>query len=160
LSVEKLDKTLDNSLKNRYFMCLSKWLIGVLVGSWLGVSCARPVAPVADQWIVRVAEIEVDPVHLEAYLGILKEEAATSIRVEPGVWVIFPMVQKNQPSSIRLLEIYANRSAYEKHLQTPHFKHYKTATAHMVKSLKLIDMEAIDKATMAQIFCKMEQGSK
>jgi hypothetical protein len=41
-------------------------------------------------------------------------------------------------------------------LQTPHFKHYKTTTLNMVKSLKLIDMEAIDSAMMSAIFTKLE----
>jgi quinol monooxygenase YgiN len=37
------------------------------------------------------------------------------------------------------LEIYADKEAYQSHLQTAHFKKYKEGTAKMVKSLKLID---------------------
>jgi len=53
------------------------------------------------------------------------------------------------------LEIYASREAYEAHLQTPHFKYYKTATLKMVDSLKLIEMSTIDKDAMPLIFKKM-----
>ena len=61
------------------------------------------------------------------------------------------MYQKENPAEIRILEIYADKEAYEAHLQTPHFKHYKTSTLKMVKSLKLIDMNAIDEQTMPTI---------
>jgi hypothetical protein len=36
-------------------------------------------------------------------------------------------------------EIYADKEAYQSHLQTAHFKKYKEGTVKMVKSLKLID---------------------
>ena len=109
------------------------------------------------QMMVRIAEIEIEPQYLEDYKAILREEAAASIRLEPGVLSIFPMYQKDAPTQVRILEIYASREAYESHLQTPHFLHYKTATQKMVKGLKLVEMDAIDAATMASIFKKMKQ---
>ncbi len=65
-----------------------------------------------------------------------------------------PLVQQDHPKQVRILEIYASRAAYEAHLQTPHFQHYKTATLGMVKSLKLVDMTAMDDAAMARMFKK------
>ncbi|NJK82568.1 MAG: antibiotic biosynthesis monooxygenase [Saprospiraceae bacterium] len=105
--------------------------------------------------MVRIAEIEVDTTYLDEYLSILQEESAASVRLEPGVISIFPMVQKENPAEIRILEIYKDKEAYELHLQTPHFKHYKTTTLKMVKSLKLIDMEVLDEQMMVQIFEKL-----
>jgi ribosomal protein S10 len=40
-------------------------------------------------------------------------------------------------------------------LKTPHFQHYKTTTLKMVKYLRLVEMEAIDKETMVEIFAKL-----
>ncbi|NJB71373.1 quinol monooxygenase YgiN [Saonia flava] len=108
-----------------------------------------------DEVMVRIAELEIDPNSIDEYLTILKEEAEASLRLEPGVICIYPMFQKENPAQIRLLEIYANKSAYESHLKTPHFKKYKTTTAEMVKDLKLIDMEAIDAESMSMIFKKL-----
>ncbi|CAI3806287.1 putative quinol monooxygenase [Rheinheimera sp. MM224] len=105
--------------------------------------------------IVRISEIEIEPDYLQDYNQILQEEAEASVRLEPGVLAIFPMFQKEQPNQIRVLEIYASRQAYELHLKTPHFIKYKTTTLKMVKSLKLIDMQTIDPASMATIFGKM-----
>jgi quinol monooxygenase YgiN len=107
-----------------------------------------------EQIILRIAEVEIEPKFLKQYLDILKEESEASVRLEPGVICIFPMYQKENPTQIRLLEIYANKEAYESHLQSPHFKHYKTSTLPMVKSLRLVDMEAIDPGSMPMLFAK------
>ncbi len=106
--------------------------------------------------MIRVAEIEVDSAYLEEYQAILKEEAAASVKLEVGVIAIFPMYQKENPTQIRILEIYASKAAYEQHLRTPHFQKYKTTTLEMVKSLKLVAMEAIDVATMPLMFEKLK----
>jgi quinol monooxygenase YgiN len=104
---------------------------------------------------VRISEIEIVPEFLDEYKAILKEEAAASVKLERGVISIFPMYRKENPTQIRILEIYASRQAYETHIKTPHFQRYKTTTLKMVKSLKLVDMEAIDAETMTKIFQKI-----
>lgn len=106
--------------------------------------------------MIRIAEIEIFPENLEEYKAILKVEAAASVKVESGVVSILPMFQKENPTLIKILEIYANREAYEAHLKTPHFLHYKTSTLKMVKSLKLIEMNALDMEALPAIFLKMK----
>ena len=125
----------------------------------LGNSCdnMKPKAFNSNEMIIRISEIGIDSIYLNEYIRILKDESESSVRLEPGVISIYPMFQKENPTEIRILEIYANKEAYESHLQTPHFKIYKTSTLKMVKSLKLIDMEAIDKNTMDEIFKKLDQ---
>ncbi|MCH5600379.1 putative quinol monooxygenase [Niabella ginsengisoli] len=110
-----------------------------------------------NSMMIRIAEIEVDSNYLDEYKKILKEEAEASIRLEPGVISIYPMQQKENPAQIRILEIYANKNAYESHLKTPHFQKYKTTTLDMVKALRLIDIEAMDTKTMPSIFRKLEE---
>jgi quinol monooxygenase YgiN len=105
--------------------------------------------------MVRVSEIEIVSRYLEEYKAILKEEAAASVRLEPGVIAIFPMYQKEHPTQVRILEVYANREAYQSHLQTSHFQRYKTTTLKMVKSLKLVDMGLIDAESASRIFRKI-----
>lgn len=136
---------------------LSKLIRQVLVlaiPAWLlfssGLSRAQE-----QQMMVRVSEIQVHGEHLEQYMAILKEEAEASVRLEPGVIAIFPMVQRENDTEFRILEMYANRQAYEAHLKTPHFQKYKSTTLHMVKSLKLVDMRALDTQTMARMFKKI-----
>lgn len=108
-----------------------------------------------QKMLVRISEIEIFPQHLEAYQRILNEEAEASVRLEPGVLCIFPSTQKDSPAQVRILEIYASQEAYEAHLKSPHFQKYKTSTQEMVKSLRLVDMRAMDEKSMPLIFKKM-----
>jgi quinol monooxygenase YgiN len=108
------------------------------------------------QMMIRIAEIEVDSTFLTEYTAILQEESEASVRLEEGVISIFPMFEKVDPTKIKILEIYASRAAYESHLKTPHFLKYKTETLSMVKSLKLIELDAIDPESMSLLFEKFE----
>src|SRR5215469_14868255 len=116
--------------------------IAVVVAAVLGTIIAVG-AKTMKQPLVRIAELEIDPGQLPAYRDALKEEVATSIRVEPGVLKLYAVSVRDQPSQIRILEVYRDQAAYESHLQTPHFKKYKAETQGMVKSLKLIETEPI-----------------
>ena len=107
------------------------------------VSVAAADETSANQKIVRLAEIEVEPSMLEDYLAFAKEVGETSVKVEPGVLTLFSMQAKEDPCKIYILEIYASQAAYQSHIQTAHFKKYKEGTAKMVKSLKLIDTKPL-----------------
>lgn len=96
-----------------------------------------------DGRVVRIAELEIDPLHLAEYRRLLAEEIEASVSLEPGVLMLHAVAIAGAPEKIRLLEVYASRAAYEAHLTTPHFARYKSGTSHMVRSLRLIDAEPI-----------------
>jgi quinol monooxygenase YgiN len=96
-----------------------------------------------DPRVVRMAELEIVVSQLAAYKALLAEEITASIDREPGVLMLHAVSHKTDPHQIRLLEVYASQAAYEAHIQTPHFLKYKTATAAMVVSLRLIDVDPI-----------------
>ena len=104
--------------------------------------------------VVRIAEIEVYPEWLEAYLAAAGTIGSESVAKEPGVICIFPMQKKESPTSIRIVEIYRSDEAYRAHLATPHFRAYKEGTPHMIKSLELVPMRPLDERGMKQIFNK------
>ncbi|MDO5638477.1 MAG: antibiotic biosynthesis monooxygenase [Neisseria sp.] len=111
----------------------------------------------SGKMMMRMAEIEIFPQYRAEYYAMLKEEAAASMRIEPGVLAIVPMAEQNAPAQIRLLEIYADQAAYDAHIRSPHFQHYKTGTAHMVKSLQLTDMQSLDAESLPLIFHKIKE---
>ena len=115
--------------------------IGAATLSFSGA--ARDAAPRSADLIVRIAELEIDPAQLDAYRAILAEEQEASVRLEPGVLMLHSVALADSPTSVRLLEVYASRSAYEAHIQSPHFVKYKTLTETMVKSLRLVDTKPI-----------------
>ena len=92
---------------------------------------------------VQIAELEIDPAQLAAYKAAAREQIETAIRVEPGVLVLYSVSQKDNPAHITVFEIYADTDAYKAHLESAHFKIYKTTTDKMVKSLKLIKTDPV-----------------
>ena len=121
----------------------------------LGLSSDKPTAESHDgTMLVRIAEIEVYPEHLEAYLAAATEIQQKSLAEEPGVLCLFPTQLKEDSTQFRILEIYASQEAYQHHIQTAHFQRYKQGTLHMVKSLKLQDLQPLNRESMRQIFKK------
>ena len=88
---------------------------------------------------VRVAEIEIDPLQLDAYKAAVKEQIEAAVRLQP--WGTGPVCgdRQGEPRSHRGLspKMYADIEAYKAHLETAHFKKYKVTTQDIVKSLKL-----------------------
>jgi quinol monooxygenase YgiN len=93
--------------------------------------------------MVRLAKLEIHPEHLEAYKAALKEEIEASIRIEPGVLALRAVSEKEHPTRITIMEIYASVDAYQAHIESPHFQKYKVTTEHMVKSLELVAVDPI-----------------
>ncbi len=104
--------------------------------------------------IVRISEIEVYPQYLDDYLGFATMVAETSVREEKGVISIYPMMKIEDNSQIRILEIYQDNEAYQKHIASKHFQEYKQKTLHMVKSLDLVDMYQISPTAFKNVFKK------
>ncbi len=123
----------------------------------LGLSSDKPTAKKhEDTMLVRIAEIEVHPEYLEAYLTAAIEIQQKSLAEEPGVLCLFPNQMKEDSTQIRILEIYASQQAYQRHIQTAHFQKYKQGTLHMVKSLKLQDLTPLATETMSRIFKRVK----
>ena len=106
--------------------------------------------------LIRIAEIEVYPEHLEAYLAAATEIQQKSLAEEPGVLCLFPNQMKSDSTQFRILEIYTSQQAYQHHIQTAHFQKYKQGTLHMVKSLKLQDLTPLNRETMSKIFKRLK----
>ena len=132
-------------------------LVAVMLSGCISRDAAKQECKTKDggnMFVVRIAEIEVHPEWLEAYLAAAETVGAESVAKEPGVVCIFPMQKKESPTSIRIVEIYRSEEAYKTHLATPHFRKYKEGTPHMIKSLELVPMRPLDVDGMKQIFSK------
>jgi quinol monooxygenase YgiN len=93
--------------------------------------------------MVRLAKLVIDSTQLDSYRAFLKEEIETSVRVEKGVITLYAVAEKNKPTHITILEIYADTEAYKAHIQTPHFIKYKNGTKDMVRSLELVEADPL-----------------
>ena len=93
--------------------------------------------------MVRLSQITVDSLRTDEYKALLKEEIEASMRLEPGVRTLYAVSDKKRPHEVTILEIYADEAAYRNHLATPHFQKYKRETLDMVRSLRLLDVDAL-----------------
>jgi quinol monooxygenase YgiN len=113
----------------------------VLGASMLALCLGGPaMAAEAQGQYVRIAELEIDPAQLENFKSAIKESVETSVRVEPGVLVLYAVSEKDDPARIRVFEIYTGEDAYKTHLETPHFRKFRATTETMVRSRKLLDV--------------------
>lgn len=129
------------------------WLSAAIGAAALASGAAPVETPETAPPMVRIAEIEIDPGQLEAYKAILAEEQEASVRLEPGVLMLHSVALADDPTKIRLLEVYASRAAYEAHIRAPHFLKYKTSTEKMVRSLRLLETKPI-------LLCAKSEGRK
>jgi quinol monooxygenase YgiN len=110
----------------------------------------RAIAQEAPGQHVQIAEIEIDPAQLEAYKAAVAEQIETAIRVEPGVLVLYAVSERDDPTRVRVFEIYRDADAYRAHLESAHFKKYKATTEKMVRSLELVQTTPIMLGTQAR----------
>lgn len=130
---------------------------GEIIGKCLNLDkepsmCAK--LPMAADGIVRLSKIEVYPQYLDEYLAYAKEVGEVSLRTEPGVLTMYAVQEQENPCRITILETYASKDAYEKHIASSHFQKYKQGTLHMVKDLELSDQNVINTANVLNNYIK------
>src|SRR6188472_571362 len=118
----------------KVFLTLSILIIVMLTFAFCGQTSVQN-----KNQMVRLAKLVIDSSQLENYNALLKDEIEASVRLEPGVLTLYAVAEKNNPTHITILEIYADTVAYRSHLQTPHFIKYKNGSKDMVKSLELVE---------------------
>jgi quinol monooxygenase YgiN len=118
-------------------------LPSILIIVIMTLFCCNNTSAQNKNQVVRLAKLVIDSAQLESYKALLKEGIETAVSVEPGVLTLYAVAEKNNPTHITILEIYADTVAYNAHLQTPHFIKYKDGTKDMVKSLELIEVDPL-----------------
>jgi quinol monooxygenase YgiN len=122
----------------------NRWYCSPLIIISLIMALFTPAASAQNKnLVVRIAKLQIDSAQLENYKAALKEHAETAVRVEPGVLTLYAVYEKNNPTHVTVFEIYASEDAYKSHLETAHFKKYKSTTKDMVKSLELVPCNPI-----------------
>lgn len=89
--------------------------------------------------MVKLVRITVDPLRLDEYKRILKEEVEISLRSEEGVYVLYTVWDEKHPNQFTILEIYKDQEAYDLHLESPQLKKYFEETKDLVLNIEAID---------------------
>lgn len=80
---------------------------------------------------------------IEQFRQIVWRVGEISTQKEPGVLLLFAACEKDRPEQFSVIEIYKDQAAYEHHIKTEHFLAYKKASEPLVKSLKLVQYDAL-----------------
>lgn len=118
-------------------------LVGVCAALMVMLTGAPALSQNGPEQHIQIAEIVVDPAHLERYKAAVAEQIEAAIRLESGVLTLYSVVSKQEPGKIIVFEIYRDRDAYLAHLKAPHFLKYKATVEPMVKSLTLMPVDPI-----------------
>ena len=86
-----------------------------------------------DHRLVILAEFALHPGCEPEFRRLVLENAAASVRDEPGCSLFEVLTPEGGPGDVIVLyEIYADAAAFDAHLATPHFARFNHATAPLV----------------------------
>ena len=68
----------------------------------------------------------------EAFLPLVTVNAEISVRDEPGCHQFDVLTKPDDPDTVFLYELYADKAAFDSHLASAHFKTFDAATAVMI----------------------------
>ena len=124
-------------------MNVKRFLLVFVLSCFCGVAMAQE----SQSRYVRLAELEIDSAQADAFAAATREVGQASVRSEEGCLALYAVAEKDNPSRVRVFEIYRDPAAYQAHLQTAHFKKFRTTTETMVKARKLMDAVPVSLAT-------------
>lgn len=76
---------------------------------------------------VVVAEFQVVPGSMEAFLGAASHDARHSLADEPGCRQFDVVRVEGEADTVVFYEVYDDRAAFDRHLETPHLKRFQAA---------------------------------
>lgn len=84
---------------------------------------------------VVLAEFQVKPGCLEAFLALAREDASHSVRDEPGCRRFDVTVLEGGQDRVLFYEIYDDRAAFDAHLTTPHLARFRAGFPALAEQL-------------------------
>jgi quinol monooxygenase YgiN len=88
---------------------------------------------------VRWSELEVDPAQIDLFRALGRENVRETRRNDPGVLAFYWAGEKNSPNHIRVLEVYADESAYKTHLASAHYQKFRDGSRPLLKGHALFE---------------------
>ena len=117
-------------MKRRVLFMLASMLLTTFLGT-------QALAEARNTPFIRWAELEVDAGQLAAFEAAAREHVDATIQNEPGLLALHVTQEAERPTHVRVFEMYANESAYQAHLASPHFKRFVAATRAMITARQL-----------------------
>ena len=87
--------------------------------------------------LVIIAEFDVKPGAMDAFLAAAREDAQASLRDEPGCRRFDVLTPDGGGDKVVLYEIYDDDAAFAAHMETPHFAAFHDAIADLEESRRV-----------------------
>ncbi|HKT19599.1 MAG TPA: putative quinol monooxygenase [Stellaceae bacterium] len=81
---------------------------------------------------VLIAEFQVKPESVAAFVPLILANAHASVTTEPGCLQFDVTQQADDPTKFALYEVYADAAAFEAHGKMPHFQQFFAAAKDMI----------------------------
>ena len=91
-----------------------------------------------------VVEFELRPEHAAAFRARVARQAADSLGREPGCRVFDVCVDPARDDFVLLYEVYADRAAFDAHLQSEHFADFDREVAAWVAAKRVRAFERVE----------------
>ena len=81
---------------------------------------------------------KINPGHWGKFLEHMRENAATSLRLEDGCLQFDVCTDEAHPYEVFLYEIYTSAQAFDEHLQSDHFRNFDLIVSDMIEDKRVI----------------------
>jgi len=99
----------------------------------------------SDGFVILV-DFRLNPGCLARFTKAVRENAATSVRDEPGCRRFDVLAPRDGGERVVLYEIYDDAPAFHAHLLTAHYKHFKTETAPLIAGRTVLECDLTENA--------------
>ncbi len=79
-----------------------------------------------------IVELQVKPGQMDAFLPLMRANAAASVKSEPGCHQFDVCLVEGAPDLVMLYELYTDADAFAAHLKADHFARFDRETADML----------------------------
>ena len=93
---------------------------------------------------VVIAEFEIREGALDAFLAAARDDARHSVHDEPGCRQFDVVVPDGPTSTVLFYEVYDDRAAFDRHLQTPHLQRFRDAILALIVAERPVRFARLD----------------
>ena len=122
-----------------------------LNGEWITTKPKEALDAYANNFVIRVAKVEVEDGKHDQFAATVKKEMRRAIAQEPGVEILMAGSNKENENEWLFFEVYANDEAYDKHIKSKWFVDYIKGSEDIVKDKQLHELVRDVMATQGPI---------
>ncbi|GAA3627631.1 antibiotic biosynthesis monooxygenase [Lactobacillus hamsteri] len=122
-----------------------------LNGEWITTKPKEALDAYANNFVIRVAKVEVEDGKHDQFAATVKKEMRRAIAQEPGVEILMAGSNKENENEWLFFEVYANDEAYDKHVKSKWFIDYIKGSEDIVKDKQLHELVRDVMATQGPI---------